>query len=262
MALTTASKTQLDAALVTLNNQRLTIPGFVVSILRHSSFSQHPAVLDLLDHSTDVLDAFLGHPQTFQSTLAWANGIVKARYTQDIRDLADKDSGWHFSAANTSAKQLETFRIEDMAAKMKTMAPELWDLFGLLLTANRRAADDVLDTMDTDSPEEESLTRGAQAAAERREALVVIKKVVMMSVLMQSTNSKSNALQSVFGIFLHASNTSAKVIETLAHMGISISPDAIDNAVRSLSRETYETLRATTARKRSVPSSRAPSSPR
>ncbi|KAJ6467053.1 hypothetical protein C8R47DRAFT_1179942 [Mycena vitilis] len=66
----------------------------------------------------------------------------------------------------------------------------------------------------------------------------------MMSVLMQSTNSKSNALQSVFGIFLHASNTSAKVIETLAHMGISISPDAIDNAVRSLSRETYETLRA------------------
>jgi hypothetical protein len=62
--------------------------------------------------------------------------------------------------------------------------------------------------------------------------------------MMQSTNSKCNALESVFGIFLHASNTPSKVIETLAHMGITISPDAIDNAVRSLSHETYHTLRA------------------
>ncbi|KAJ7076755.1 hypothetical protein B0H15DRAFT_925103 [Mycena belliarum] len=110
--------------------------------------------------------------------------------------LADKENGWHFSAANTSAAQLQEFRIEDMATKMKTLAPELWDLFGLLL------------------------------------------------VMMQSTNAKCNALESVFGIFLHASNTPYKVIETLAHMGISISSDAIENAVRSLSRETRQTLRA------------------
>ncbi|KAJ6570791.1 hypothetical protein B0H10DRAFT_1671883, partial [Mycena sp. CBHHK59/15] len=51
-------------------------------------------------------------------------------------------------------------------------------------------------------------------------------------------------LESVFGIFLHASNTPSKVIETLAHMGISISTDAIDNAIRALSHETYYTLRA------------------
>ncbi|KAJ7715495.1 hypothetical protein B0H14DRAFT_2302275, partial [Mycena olivaceomarginata] len=61
--------------------------------------------------------------------------------------------------------------------------------------------------------------------------------------LMQSTNQKSNALESVFGIFLHALNTPSKVIETLAHMGLSISVDAIDDAIHSLSRETYNTLR-------------------
>ncbi|KAJ6586638.1 hypothetical protein B0H10DRAFT_1664532, partial [Mycena sp. CBHHK59/15] len=53
-----------------------------------------------------------------------------------------------------------------------------------------------------------------------------------------------DALESVFGIFLHASNTPSKVIETLAHMGISISVDAIDDAIHSRSRETYHTLRA------------------
>jgi hypothetical protein len=60
--------------------------------------------------------------------------------------------------------------------------------------------------------------------------------------MMQSTNNKCNALESIFGIFLHASNTPSKVIETLAHMGITISPDAIDNAVRSISLETYGTF--------------------
>ncbi|KAJ7858892.1 hypothetical protein B0H13DRAFT_1640288 [Mycena leptocephala] len=46
-----------------------------------------------------------------------------------------------------------------------------------------------------------------------------------------------------FSIFLHASNTPSKVIETLARMGISISLDSIHNAVHSLSRDTFNRLR-------------------
>ncbi|KAJ6623850.1 hypothetical protein B0H10DRAFT_1943630 [Mycena sp. CBHHK59/15] len=115
----TASETQLDALLTTFDDQQLTIPG-------HSAFVDHPAVHDLLNHSDDVLDAFLAHPRTSQSTLAWANGIVKIRYAALIRELAKKENGWHFSAANTSAEQLQNFRIEDMAIQMKALAPELW----------------------------------------------------------------------------------------------------------------------------------------
>ncbi|KAJ6561335.1 hypothetical protein B0H10DRAFT_2239968 [Mycena sp. CBHHK59/15] len=243
MALAAASRTQLDNLLVEFGHQQLTIPGFVVSILRHPAFSDHPAVGDLLNHSDEVLNAFLDHPRTYRSTLAWANGIIKLKYAELIRNLADN---WHFSAANTSAEQLQNFRIEDMAARMKTLAPELWDMLGLLLSANRQTSQtdvDVDDPMDPDS-QEDTPTRQAKKFAERREALIVIKKVVMISVMMQSTNKKCNALESVFGIFLHASNTPSKVIETLAHMGISISTDAIDNAIRALSHETYYTLRA------------------
>jgi hypothetical protein len=65
----------------------------------------------------------------------------------------------------------------------------------------------------------------------------------MISIMMQSRNSKANALESVFGIFLHSTNTPEKVIQALAHMGISISPTAIHNAIYSLSAETADTLR-------------------
>ncbi|KAF8214744.1 hypothetical protein K438DRAFT_1441384, partial [Mycena galopus ATCC 62051] len=69
------------------------------------------------------------------------------------------------------------------------------------------------------------------------------KTAVMISIIMQSRNSKCNALESVFGIFLHSTNTPEKVIQALAHMGISISPTAIHRAIHSLSSETVETLR-------------------
>jgi hypothetical protein len=66
----------------------------------------------------------------------------------------------------------------------------------------------------------------------------------MISIMMQSRNSKCNALESIFGIFLHSTNTPEKVIQALAHMGISISPSAINRAIHSLSAETADTLRA------------------
>ncbi|EED78665.1 predicted protein [Postia placenta Mad-698-R] len=58
---------------------------------------------------------------------------MKARYCQATRDLVDTDNGWHFSALHVSATQVLDFRIEDMASKMQSMAPELCDLIVALL---------------------------------------------------------------------------------------------------------------------------------
>ncbi|KIJ58557.1 hypothetical protein HYDPIDRAFT_73279, partial [Hydnomerulius pinastri MD-312] len=68
------------------------------------------------------------------------------------------------------------------------------------------------------------------------------KKTVIFSILMQSVNQKSNALQSILGIFLQSAHAPQKVIDTLACMGISISTDAINAAIRSLSIESQATL--------------------
>ncbi|KAF9808540.1 hypothetical protein IEO21_07832 [Rhodonia placenta] len=57
---------------------------------------------------------------------------MKARYCQATWDLVDTDNGWHFSALHASATQVLDFRIEDMASKMQSVAPELCDLILLV----------------------------------------------------------------------------------------------------------------------------------
>ncbi|KAJ7169358.1 hypothetical protein C8R43DRAFT_1121232 [Mycena crocata] len=243
----TVSTTQLTVLLGAFDNQKLPISRFLVSLLAHTSFVDHAAVDDLLSHTDDILSAFLAHPKSSNSVLHWANSIVKGKYAQAIRDLVDKDNGWHFVPTRAAMEKLEIFRIEDMARDMKAIAPQLWDLIGLLLSADKQASNlsEVVDPMDTDQDDDlpEDPKSKVEKLAERQEALLVIKKVVIISMLMQSTNQQSNMLESVIGIFLHASNTPSKVIETLARMGISISPGSILNAVHSLSQETHKRLR-------------------
>ncbi|KAG1904411.1 uncharacterized protein F5891DRAFT_977266 [Suillus fuscotomentosus] len=50
----------------------------------------------------------------------------------------------------------------------------------------------------------------------RRSAVIMIKRVIILGILMQSTNRRSNALQSILGIFLQSTHTPQKVIDTLA----------------------------------------------
>jgi len=71
----------------------------------------------------------------------------------------------------------------------------------------------------------------------------VQKTVVAVSILLQSTNERCNYLQSVLGIFFHSTSVPEKVIETLAHAGLSISLSSIHNAVKSLSRDAGRKLK-------------------
>ncbi|KAJ6586746.1 hypothetical protein B0H10DRAFT_1925747 [Mycena sp. CBHHK59/15] len=236
-----ASQTQLSELLGCFIHQQLHISDFLVLLLGHSGFKDHPWVDHLLGHTDDVLNAFLAHPKSSEPVLLWANSLIKGRYGQAIRKLARKENGWHFVPTRAEVEKLEEFRIEDMAREMKDLSPELWDLIGLLLSADKQSHEPENDATDMDvDVDDDNLPKDprskAERKAERRDALITI--------VSSSTNQQSNMLESVIGIFLHASNTPSKVIETLARMGISISVDSIHNAVHSLSRETYERLRA------------------
>ncbi|KAG2128116.1 hypothetical protein BD769DRAFT_1628136 [Suillus cothurnatus] len=61
---------------------------------------------------------------------------------------------------------------------------------------------------------------------------------------MQSSNQNSNALQSIFGIFLQSMHTPQRVIETLSRMGVSISVHATNAAITSLSAKSHHAIRA------------------
>lgn len=68
--------------------------------------------------------------------------------------------------------------------------------------------------------------------------------VVVLSIVVQTLNQQCNALGVINGIFFHACVTPDKVIKALAHMGVSISLDTINNTVKLLSRERTEAIAA------------------
>jgi hypothetical protein len=95
-------------------------------------------VQNLIDQTDKILLAFHEHPKSSKSTPAWENDLLKSRYAESIWELAKKENVWHFGALRASAKKPQEFRIEDMAQKMEDLAPELWDLLGLMLSADKR----------------------------------------------------------------------------------------------------------------------------
>ncbi|KAI6101841.1 hypothetical protein F5141DRAFT_979276, partial [Pisolithus sp. B1] len=68
------------------------------------------------------------------------------------------------------------------------------------------------------------------------------RKTIITSIFMNGWNQKSNALQSLLGLFLQSAHTPYKVIDTLAHLGISVSADMINLAIQSLSKELHNSL--------------------
>ncbi|KAI6117851.1 hypothetical protein EDD16DRAFT_1692910 [Pisolithus croceorrhizus] len=63
------------------------------------------------------------------------------------------------------------------------------------------------------------------------------------TILMHGSNQKANVLQSLLGLFLQSVHTPYKVIDTLAHLGITISADTINMAIQALSAESQNSLR-------------------
>ncbi|KAG2072891.1 hypothetical protein BDR04DRAFT_1127467 [Suillus decipiens] len=66
--------------------------------------------------------------------------------------------------------------------------------------------------------------------------------IMVLSIMMRSTNQRSNTLQSLMGMFLQSMHTPQKVIETLEQMGVSVSVNAIFAAICSLSAQTHSAL--------------------
>jgi hypothetical protein len=128
----------LDSILHTFELSDISISNFIIFLLKNDSFRKHACTKDLVAHSTLVMDAFLSHPGSSKSMWDWANNIVKRKYAAAIQDLADKDNGWHFGALHASESKLQEFQIENMATRMQQLAPELWDMLGLMLSANRQ----------------------------------------------------------------------------------------------------------------------------
>ncbi|KAI6111301.1 hypothetical protein F5141DRAFT_1003488 [Pisolithus sp. B1] len=90
--------------------------------------------------------------------------------------------------------------------------------------------------------ESESPPAGLDKHSHHHAEVIKIKKVIVMSILMQSMNQKANALQSILRIFFQSAHTPQKVIDTLACIGVLISTETINGAIRSLLAESQNHL--------------------
>ncbi|KAJ6550353.1 hypothetical protein B0H10DRAFT_1850543 [Mycena sp. CBHHK59/15] len=231
--------------------ENVSASDFVLTLLERPSWQAHACTTSLVDNAAKIITAFSQNLPSQESTFAWARKSIQKRTSESIK-LSAANNDWHFNALHASAAQLEDFRIEEMAAKMKALAPDLLHLLQLLLSGDKHVdldGDQVMDGLGADGDAVFDESGGfadvldAGKKEQRCEAIKTIKTAVMISIMMQSRNSKCNALESVFSIFLHSTNTPEKVIQALAHMGILISPSSISTAIHSLSAETAETLR-------------------
>lgn len=128
---------QLHLVLAALKTSKLTAAEFVLTLLEDCSLQNHPCTVNLACNAENIISAFSAHSLSAKSTFAWASSLIKTRYTESIKALVQNDN-FRFNASHASAQNLEDFRIEDMAGQMKELAPDLWDVLDLLLSADRK----------------------------------------------------------------------------------------------------------------------------
>ena len=115
----------------------LSVSDYVVILLEQPKLQEHPCTVNLVNNATKIIMALSTHLYSKDSAFNWAAMTMRKKYSDAIKRLISCEE-WHFNASHASAKQLEDFQIEEMAVKMKELAPDLWLMLDVLLMGNRK----------------------------------------------------------------------------------------------------------------------------
>lgn len=93
---------------------------------------------DLVFAVPNILSFFSLNQATKNTTRSWALGMAEAIYAEQVEKLAKRETGYHFTALNTSIEQVELCNLERLSDGMELHAPDLWNLLEKLLHADIR----------------------------------------------------------------------------------------------------------------------------
>ncbi|OCH86114.1 hypothetical protein OBBRIDRAFT_738596, partial [Obba rivulosa] len=213
-------------------------------------------MVELRDDGGELVEWLVNETETSELAKSWAIATVKRLCKNELTALAHKNTGLHFNATKASEEQLQEFETELLAETMQTRAPVAWELFGALLEANttlanrrrkrkhkpcqratRQASPHSSQPAETGDADVEMppAAQNSHKDQGRCKKEHVRKSVLCMSIMLQSTNQRYNALQTMVGIFLHACSAPKAVIDLLSRLGLSISRSAINYAINHLS---------------------------
>ncbi|KAJ7323357.1 hypothetical protein DFH08DRAFT_969423 [Mycena albidolilacea] len=130
---TYTSQSQVERLINAIGIENVTASDFVLTLLERDSLQANTCTQSLLDITERIIEAFSKNPVSAPSTYTWARKAIQKSTTQAIKILTANDD-WHFNAEHALAADLEDFKIEEMAARMKKLAPDLWTLLQILLS--------------------------------------------------------------------------------------------------------------------------------
>ncbi|KAL4245543.1 hypothetical protein ABKN59_010509 [Abortiporus biennis] len=251
----------------------------LTSVLNHLLWSEPDALSvnaniildDLLANALSIVSSFSRYPSVRHSI----DTQTELAYAKEMEALVSAERGWHFSVLRATSAQVRDFKLEDMAATMEEVAPGLTRLFDTLILARdaRKCTHgstesydnedegywDAVDGIHVKTTQTTDLSISASAQCHnlqphitgtqieaRRKAIRKIRWVAALSTIMLTSNQKCNALASIIGIFCHAHNVPEKVIDVLSRLGVSISVEAINDAITSLSAEAMKSILGST----------------
>ncbi|KAF7974578.1 hypothetical protein HWV62_11956 [Athelia sp. TMB] len=123
----------LNEAIDWLHSRGMTPASFLVGLLSSDAHAAHALELfqKHFDYLLQGLSIYAG-----QELLAAARSLVNEKYAQEIIDLTNIHTGLHFWASKANVAQVAAFDLEIIGATMCQQTPGLWDMLGVLLSAD------------------------------------------------------------------------------------------------------------------------------
>lgn len=141
-------------------------PRDIIEALLANNPPQPPEMLQgFLDDAPQVLTTFYRDEHLHAIVSSFSQRLMKEQYTSQLLELVKPSAGFHFPASKVTPKQILEFSGKEVQRRMSTIAPSLWELLVLLLSAdavkNRRRVtrqggeDDGSDSNDEGGSEED-----------------------------------------------------------------------------------------------------------
>lgn len=175
----------MNSVLALLNEN--SIAQFLYTFLTNSQYDGTRAKQEFLTQWPALLDLLAIHPLLQTKTESFAVALVTRNLKTEVATIAEKESGWHFSAKNVHVDQLDSFTMDDMARKIHARAPTLSTLVAALLDSDpertarqarfseekaRRAEDPNAAVVDVDWSEEDEYWWAADLDADNGDTTV------------------------------------------------------------------------------------------
>lgn len=124
----------VDSVLALLDKD--SVAQFLYTFLHNSRYDGSRAKQDFLSQWPALLEHLAVHPLLQVKTENFAVALVTGKLKTEVATVAEKESGWHFSAKHVHVDQLDSFTMDDMARKIHARAPMLSSFIAALLDSD------------------------------------------------------------------------------------------------------------------------------